>query len=213
MDRPADVQLAQLAMVRDQLERRGIRDRRVLDAMSRVPRERFVPTVAPVDAYGDRALPLACGQTISQPYIVALMTAALELTGSERVLEVGTGSGYQTAVLAELAAHVDSIENHAELSAAASALLAELGYQNVSCALGDGTRGLPNAAPFDRILVAAAARACPPALLEQLAEGGILIIPIGDPTGQALEQIRKQGGRFTRTALAECRFVPLVGAQ
>jgi protein-L-isoaspartate(D-aspartate) O-methyltransferase len=200
------------AMLR-QLVERGIKSTRVLAAMDRVPRERFVPDELERLAYADRAVPIGCSQTISQPYIVALMTEALQLTGVEHVLEIGTGSGYQTAILAELAASVVSIERHAELSARAEQALAESGYQNVTLKVDDGTRGWPERAPYDRILVAAAARAIPPALEEQLAEPGILVIPIGDSHGQLLQAFHKVGGSLRAEWLSGCRFVPLVGAQ
>ena len=170
-----------------QLAERSIRSTRVLAAMDRVPRERFVPEGVRHLAYADRALPIGCNQTISQPYIVALMTEALQLTGGEHVLEIGTGSGYQTAILAELAASVVSIERHEELSQRAGQVLAELGARNVQLIVGDGTLGWPGRAPYDRILVAAAANEIPPALEEQLAEGGILVIPLG---GYALADAR-----------------------
>jgi protein-L-isoaspartate(D-aspartate) O-methyltransferase len=208
-----ELELLRARMIRWQLARRGIHDRRVLEAMARVPRERFVAADEREDAYADRALPIDCGQTISQPYMVALMTQALELFGGEKVLEIGTGSGYQTAVLAELAAHVVSIERHAELSAQAAERLRELDYQNVTLVVGDGTLGWPPLAPFDRILVTAAARECPPALFEQVAEGGLLVIPLGDVEQQMLESIRKREGAAIRETLTACRFVPLVGAQ
>ncbi len=177
-----------------------------------MPRERFVPASERGEAYADRALPIDCSQTISQPYIVGLMTEALQLTGSESVLEVGTGSGYQTAVLAELADRVVSVERHAELSAQAGSVLAELGYANVQLIVGDGTLGWPTAAPYDRILVAAAAATVPTALFDQLREGGILVIPVGDAESQALVSIRKQQGQPQISRLTGCRFVPLVGA-
>ncbi len=192
---------------------RGIKSSRVLAAMNRVPRERFVPNELERLAYADRAVPIGCSQTISQPYIVALMTEALQLTGAEHVLEIGTGSGYQTAILAELAASVVSIERHAELSARAEKVLTGSGYQNVTLVVGDGTHGWPERAPYDRILVAAAARNIPPALEEQLAEQGILVIPIGDSHGQVLQAFHKVGGVLRPEWLSGCRFVPLVGAQ
>lgn len=211
MENSSAVELARARMLRNQLEKRGIHSHRVLDAMARVPREKFVATPLPSDAYADRALPICCGQTISQPYMVAIMTQALDLQGSETVLEVGTGSGYQTAVLAELAACVVSIERHADLSAQAGRVLAETGYRNVALHVGDGTLGWPAAAPYSRIIVTAAAAQCPPALLEQLSEGGILVMPVGDPFGQTLQRIRKENGRLQALDLAECRFVPLIG--
>jgi protein-L-isoaspartate(D-aspartate) O-methyltransferase len=203
---------ARQAMVTDQLQRRSIIQARVLEAMGRVPRERFVERGQEEQAYEDRALAIECDQTISQPYIVGLMTQALELDGDEKVLEIGTGSGYQTAILAELAARVISIERHAELSQRAGTLLAELGYQNVRLVVGDGSACWPDEAPYDRIIVTAAASQTPAVLFDQLREGGILVIPIGDRDSQTLQAIRKLGGQPRPTTLSGCRFVPLVGA-
>ena len=201
-------------MVVDQLQGRGIRSERVLAALGTVPRERFVPAASQHATYADRALSIACDQTISQPYIVALMTEALDLTGAEHVLEVGTGSGYQTAILAELARGVVTIERHADLSRAAGELLAELGYTNVRLVHGDGTLGWPDEAPYDRIIVTAGAATCPPALWEQLTEGGSLVIPIGSSSSQVLERLTKEAsGRRRVSHLSGCRFVPLVGTQ
>jgi protein-L-isoaspartate(D-aspartate) O-methyltransferase len=200
-------------MLRRQLRGRGIVDRRVLGAMEKVPRERFVSPEAVGEAYADRALSIGCGQTISQPFIVALMTQALELDGSETVLEIGTGSGYQTAVLAKMAAEVLSIERLAQLADGARATLHELDYRSVTIRVGDGTLGWPERAPFARIIATAMVAECPPALFEQLAEGGILVIPIGDRESQVLEAIRKVNGRPHSTALSGCRFVPLIGEQ
>jgi protein-L-isoaspartate(D-aspartate) O-methyltransferase len=208
-DNEAD--LARLRMVRDQLQRHGIRDRRVLDAMSRVPRERFVAVARPADAYTDRALAIDCEQTISQPLIVAMMSEALALAGIETVLEIGTGSGYQTAILAEMAARVISLEVHAELSTRAGRVLADLGYQNVTLLVRDGTLGWRDEAPYQGILVAAATATCPGALLNQLADGGRLVIPLGSPSGQILERIERHGDAYGRLELTKCRFVPLVG--
>ena len=200
-------------MLRKQLWDRGIRDRLVLGAMARVPRQRFVGPHLQDKAYSDQALGIGCGQTISQPYIVALMSQTLELQGGEKVLEVGTGSGYQTAILAELAAEVVSVERHAELSVAAAALLAELGYRNVTLKVGDGSLGWPDEAPYDRIIVTAAAARCPDSLFEQLQEGGILVIPVGRQDRQTLQAIRKVHGCRQWTSLSACRFVPLKGAE
>jgi protein-L-isoaspartate(D-aspartate) O-methyltransferase len=208
-----DLETAREHMLRRHLEGRGIRDRRVLAAMAKVPRERFVEAKFRDSAYDDQALGIACGQTISQPYIVALMTQALELTGSQRVLEVGTGSGYQAAILAELAREVLSIERHETLSQRAGKILAELGCGNVTLAVGDGTLGWPSAAPYDRIVVTAAAARVPPALLEQLGEGGILVIPLGSHEQQMLRVIRKVCGELVAVDLCACRFVPLVGEE
>ena len=197
-------------LMRLDLERRGIRDTRVLAAMERVPRERFVLPADRTMAYSDQALPIECGQTISQPYMVALMTEVLQLKGDEHVLEIGTGSGYQTALLAELAYDVVSIERWPELSARAAERLAELGYRNVELRVGDGSLGAPDRAPFDRILITAAAQACPPALWEQLREGGILVGPFGDREEQWLESHRKIGGKPVVGYHVPCRFVPFV---
>ena len=200
-------------MLLEQLYRRGITSQRVLDVMAKVPRERFLPAELESEAYADRALSIDCGQTISQPYIVGLMTQALELSGSESVLEIGTGSGYQTAILAELARSVVSMERHADLSAHAGTVLAELGYTNVTLVVGDGTLGWPQLAPYDRIIAAAAATDIPIALFEQLAEGGILVIPLGSSENQMLQAIRKLNDQPIASDLSGCRFVPFVGAQ
>jgi len=213
MDEPNSVDQARRRMLRDQLHQRGITSPHVLTAMAKVPRHRFAPGLSPEDAYADRAWPIECGQTISQPYIVGLMTQALRLSGVERVLEVGTGSGYQAAVLAELAAEVITIERHAELAARAGRILAQLGYANVRTMVGDGSLGAPEEAPFDRIVVTAAGREPPPALWEQLAEGGILVMPLGDTDSQVLQALHKEEGTARREVLSGCRFVPLVGAQ
>ncbi len=181
--------------------------------MRKVPRERFVPPSERDRAYADQALPVDCAQTISQPYIVALMTEALGLQGEERVLEVGTGTGYQTAVLAELAREVVTIERHAELSEKAVRVLDELGYGNIEARVGDGTLGCPDRAPFDGIIVTAAASHCPPALFEQVREGGVVVIPIGGRGVQMLEAICKVDAAPRSESLSGCRFVPLIGAQ
>jgi protein-L-isoaspartate(D-aspartate) O-methyltransferase len=200
-------------MLRRQLRGRGIVDLRVLEAMEKVPRERFVSPALINDAYADRALCIGCGQTISQPYIVALMTEALELEGSETVIEIGTGCGYQTAILAELTREVLSIERLEPLAEEARKTIAELGYRQVTIRTGDGTLGWPERAPFSRILVTAMAARCPPALFEQLAEDGILVIPLGGRESQNLLAIRKFEGRMLSTSLSGCRFVPLIGEQ
>ena len=204
---------AKLDMLRRQLRGRGIVDPRVLKAMGKVPREKFLPPELISEAYSDRALNIGLGQTISQPYIVSLMTEALELKGGETVLEIGTGCGYQTAVLAELVREVLSIERLAEFADQARITLDQLGYPNVTIRTGDGTLGWPERAPFSRIIVTAMAAECPPALFDQLAEGGILVIPLGGRDAQILEAIRKVDGRMQSTALSGCRFVPLIGAQ
>jgi protein-L-isoaspartate(D-aspartate) O-methyltransferase len=210
MESSNDTSIVRQKMIREQLRARGIHDHRVLEAMARVPRERFVEVIEPDDAYADRAWSIDCGQTISQPYIVALMTEALALSGHEHVLEVGTGSGYQTAILAELAATVVSLERHAPLSQQAARRLDEMGYQNAMLIVADGTQGWPAAAPYDRVIVTAATDHCPPALFEQLTEGGILVIPIGDFGEQVLERIEKVEGEARIVNLTGCRFVPLV---
>lgn len=203
-----DVQRTQ--MVSEQLLDRGISDSRVLAAMNRIPRERFVPEDDRFLAYADRALPIACGQTISQPYIVAAMSEALELRGDERVLEIGTGCGYQAAVLGELAQSVITIERHPALARQAAETLSNLGYANIRVIEGDGTKGCPEAAPFDRIIVTAGTAIVPPALWEQLAEGGLLVIPVGDFESQELQAIRKIAGKPEIRSFCPCRFVPLI---
>lgn len=200
-------------MVREQLAERGISDPRLLAAMRRVPRARFMSPEQQGEAYEDNAAPIACGQTISQPYIVGLMTQALSLTGTESVLEIGTGSGYQTAILAELAGHVVTVERHAELAATAARTLAELGYDNVEVVVGDGSLGWPDHAPYDRMMVTAASPECPPALIEQLTDGGILVIPLGDRGSQSVDRIELGDGKLHCTHLCPCRFVPLLGEQ
>ena len=200
-------------MVKAQLRARGIRDERVLAAMGRVPRELFVSADHWQEAYEDHPLPIGGGQTISQPYIVAFMLEALALDGSEIVLEIGTGSGYQTALLAELALQVYSVERIEALARAAEATVQELGYRNVRVAVGDGSLGLAEHAPFDAIVVSAAAPSTPQALLEQLREGGRMVIPVGPPDAQVLWLARKEDGDAVVTRLEGCRFVPLIGEQ
>jgi len=200
-------------MIVEQLERRGIRDARVLDAMRRVPREAFVAPADQLRAYADQALPIAAGQTISQPYMVATMTEALALAGSERVLEIGTGSGYQTAILAELARQVISIERHPVLAEQARERLAALGYRNVDVLVGDGSVGYAAGAAYDAILVAAGAPRVPDALKTQLADGGRLAIPIGPQGHQELTIVRRVGDGFLETRREGCVFVPLVGEE
>ncbi len=198
-------------MVEWQLRRRGIADERVLAAMERVPRELFVPSHLREEAYADAALPIGGGQTISQPYMVALICEQLALRGDERVLDVGTGSGYQAAVLAELAAEVHTIERIPELAEKARANFAAAGYEErVHLHVGDGTRGVPEHAPFAAIAVAAAALEAPPALYEQLDSRGRLVVPVGGPRGQWLEVVVRtpEGPAVVRTV--PCRFVPLV---
>jgi protein-L-isoaspartate(D-aspartate) O-methyltransferase len=198
-------------MIERQLRRRGIEDAAVLAAMAAVPRHEFVPEELRSQAYEDLPLPIGGGQTISQPYIVAAMTAALHLQPNDRVLEIGTGCGYQAAVLARLVKEVFTIERRPELASAASGKLAQLGYTNAHVHCGDGTLGLPEFAPFDAILVAAAAPAVPKPLLAQLAEGGRIILPVGNAERQELQLIEKHGDAFPAKMLEGCRFVPLVG--
>jgi len=195
----------------------GVRDPRVLAAFARVPRSFFVPEEAQDDAEADRPLDIGCGQTISQPYVVAAMIEALELTGRERVLEVGTGSGYATAILAEMlpvSAPVRTVEIIPDLAERARRVLLELGYQNVQVRVGDGALGWPEAAPFDAILVSAAPREVPPALLDQLAPGGRLVVPVGpSPEQQELQLWRRvPSGTLEKRGLMQVRFVPLTGA-
>ncbi len=198
-------------MVEDQLARRGITDERVLGAMRRVPRHRFVEEALRDRAYGDHPLPIGESQTISQPYIVAAMTQLLRLEGTEKVLEIGTGSGYQTAVLAELARRVCSIERLPALATRARRTLEALGYTNAIVKTADGTYGWSDEAPFERILVAAAAPAVPGPLFQQLVEGGRMVVPIGDQQSQVLHLVEKVDGRMQVGTDCGCVFVKLVG--
>lgn len=198
-------------MVAEQITARGVRDPRVLDALVRVPRELFVPDDTRAGAFEDHPIPIGFGQTISQPYIVAYMTEALQVEPSHRVLEIGTGCGYQTAVLAELADEVYSIELVPALAGRATRTLDGLGYTNVHLRVGDGHAGWPGHAPFDRILAAAAPPDIPPALLDQLAEGGILVIPVG-VDAQELRVLRKHEGRLELLSTLPVRFVPMLHA-
>jgi len=201
---------ARQLMVDTQLRARGIQDERVLEAMARVPRHEFISRANQDEAYEDRPLPIGEGQTISQPYIVAITLEALQLGPSDRVLEVGTGSGYQAALLATLTDHVYSIERHASLARQAEETLRRLGFDNVTVLTGDGSAGLVHEAPFDAIAVAAAALLIPPPLFEQLREGGRMVIPVGPPSCQELQLIRKHDGHRVAAVLEGCRFVPLV---
>src|SRR5689334_4394926 len=198
-------------MVDEQLARRGVTDVRVLEAMRRIPRHRFVEEGLAHGAYEDHPLPIGEGQTISQPYIVSLMTSLLELSGQEKVLEVGTGSGYQTAVLAELARRVCSIERLPRLAERARATLEALGYDNVWVRVGNGTLGWPDQAPFDRIIVTAGGPAVPPPLVQQLAEGGRMVLPVGSADNQVLTIVENVGGEIRTSHQGECKFVKLVG--
>lgn len=208
----AQFEAARAAMIETQIERRGVRDARVLGAMRAVPRHAFVPADFRAQAYEDAPLPIGAGQTISQPYMVAAMTAALQVAQNERVLEVGAGCGYQAAVLSKLGREVVTLEYRAELAAETARRLAEMRYDNIHVHCGDGTLGLPEMAPFDAILVAAGAPAAPPPLLAQLAEGGRMVIPVGTLENQELQLIERRRGMFQTTTLENCRFVPLIGA-
>jgi protein-L-isoaspartate(D-aspartate) O-methyltransferase len=197
-------------MVRVQLAERGIRDLRVLNAMRKVPRHEFIPETFRLDAYGDHPLPIGEGQTISQPYIVAAMLEHLAFQASDRVLEIGTGSGYVTALLSLLCAEVYSVERHAQLAVVAESTLHRLEYRNLKIRIGDGSRGWPEYAPFDAILVSAATSEMPPALFAQLREGGRMMVPIGPSSSQELQLIGKIDGQPEVKILEGCRFVPLV---
>lgn len=213
LDTNAELTRLREHMVSNQLEQRGIHDSRVLEAMRTVPRHRFVPLSCRDRAYDDRPLGIGRGQTISQPYMVALMTALLELSEGGHVLEIGTGSGYQTAVLAEIAERVDTVERVPELAAGAQALLEELGYENAHVHTGDGTVGYPEEAPYDGIIVTAAAPRVPPALKTQLRDGGRLVCPAGDRSTQRLVTLVRSGSDFAEQRGTGCVFVPLIGEE
>lgn len=200
-------------MVDAQLRARGIRDPRVLDAMLRVPRQEFVDAPYRSEAYDDHPLPIGEEQTISQPFIIAISLQALELDGTESVLEIGTGSGYQTALLSLLAREVYSVERHPTLAENAAITLTRLGLGNVTIEVGDGSRGWPEHAPYGAILVAAAAPKLPESLVQQLAEGGRMVIPVGPPHSQVLQRVRKNQGKALIEPMEGCRFVPLIGAE
>ena len=200
-------------MVETQIRSRGLRDDRVLEAMAAIPRDRFVPPHLADRAYEDRALPVACEQTISQPFIVAFMTEHVTLAPRHRVLEIGTGTGYQTAVAASLCRHVHTIERFDELQRAARARLDDLGLDNISYHVGDGSTGLPDEAPFDAILVTAAAPKVPTALVNQLVDGGRLVAPVGGAYEQTIVRVVRTGLTHTEAPLLACRFVKLVGEQ
>ena len=207
----ADLDARREQMVETQLRQRGIRDERALAAMARVPRHEFVAERYQAHAYDDNPLPIGEGQTISQPYIVGLMLELLAVRPEHTVLEIGTGSGYQTALLAELARHVYTIERQPVLAITAQETLQRLGYTNITLEIGDGSAGLPARAPYDRIIVAAAAPILPNSLVDQLKEGGRLVIPVGTPDSQQLQLVEKIQGTPVISELIGCRFVPLIG--
>jgi len=207
-------QAQRLAMVEDQLRSRGIHDQRVLDAMSKVPRHLFVSPDRWPDAYSDHPVPIGEHQTTSQPYIIAAMLQSAAIASGDRVLEIGAGSGYQTALLAELSKAVFAVERHAPLVESARRVLENLGYTNATVITADGSLGLPQYAPYDAIVVAAAAPRVPPSLVEQLALGGRLVVPVGDSQTQVLHLARKHlDGSVTLNLMEGCRFVPLIGQQ
>lgn len=208
-----DFQLMRKAMVNEQLIPRGIHDKRVLDAFLKVPRHEFVPADFRLSSYSDYPLPIGEDQTISQPYMVALMTESLKLKGGERVLEVGTGSGYQAAVLAELAGEVYSIERFAALADRAKKVIDELGYKNIKIKVGDGTVGWEENAPYDGIIVTAGAPVIPKSLVRQLKDGARLIIPVGTGFGQILTLVEKTGVSLRTSEICGCMFVPLIGKE
>ena len=198
-------------MVERQLKARGLTDKRLLAAFRKVPRHAFVPSELQRDAYADHPLPIGSGQTISQPYIIALMVSRLRLQGHERVLEIGSGSGYQTAILAELALDVYSVERLPELLSGVKARLDALGYLNVHLATANGSMGWPEHAPYDAILVSAAAPEVPRPLVEQLNDPGRMVVPVGPATGQMLTEVEKRQGNVRQAGIAGCVFVPLLG--
>lgn len=206
-----DFSVARRKMVREQLVERGIQDRRILELMGSLPRHEFVETGMQSQAYEDRPISIGFGQTISQPYIVGLMTEQLGLTGTEKVLEIGTGSGYQTALLSQLAKHIYSIERISSLSNRSRRLFYRNGYLNVTLRIGDGSVGWPEEAPFDIILAAAGAPEVPRPYIEQLKEGGRLIMPRGSEMEQVLVLVTRQGNRLQERVLGDCRFVKLYG--
>jgi len=200
-------------MIDEQIRRRGPCDPRVIEAMMSVPRERFVPANVKDAAYQDRALPIGHGQTISQPFIVAYMTDKLSVTHDDRVLEIGTGTGYQTAILATLAKHVFTVERIAALHERAATNLTKLNLANITMSVGDGTLGLAEYAPYDRILTTAAAPSVPGPLADQLVDGGVLVIPVGGPAEQTIVRVIRKGRRTVETPMLACRFVKLIGRE
>ena len=210
---PESYGFARKRMVDEQIRARGITDPRVIEVMEQVPRERFMPASQVHEAFSDRALPIDCGQTISQPFMVASMTEHLDVHSQHCVLEIGTGSGYQTAILARLAAHVYTIERLAPLQEEAHRLLDSLGITNVSYLVGDGSLGWPEFAPFDRIIVTAGAPETPRALVDQLVDGGRLVIPLGGRSEQTLTVVDRREGKTIEMPRYACRFVQLIGRQ
>lgn len=210
-ERQQDYHIARKRMVEEQLRRGGIRDERVLGAMAKVPRHLFVDEALWSQAYGDYPLNIGENQTISQPLMVGLMTEVLGLQGREKVLEIGTGCGYQTAILCELAGETHSIERIARLSHRARRILYSLGYLRFQLRIGDGSKGWPEEAPFDAIIVTAAGPSVPPVLLSQLADGGRMVIPVGTEENQTLKLYRRVAGKVTEQVLGGCRFVRLIG--
>lgn len=208
-----DYRVARKKMVEEQLIAGGVRDPRVLKVMGRIPRHRFVEKGLEDQAYLDRPITIGSGQTISQPLIVGVMTEALELKGSEKVLEIGTGSGYQTVILAELSEKVYTIERLTPLSLKARKILYRLGYNNVEFKIGDGTLGWPEEAPFDAVIVTAAGPEIPSTLKSQLTDGGRLVIPVGSPESQKLYLLKREGRQWSTMVLSECRFVKLIGKE
>jgi len=206
-----DYEVLRKRMVEEQLIPRGIKNQKVLDAFYKVQRHKFVPEELRNTAYADFPVPIGEGQTISQPYIVALMTECLGLTGQEKVLEIGTGSGYQAAILAELSKEVYSIERFEKLAQRAEGTLTESGYTNIKLEVGDGTLGWKEAAPFDRIIITAASPRIPLPLAEQLKENGKLILPLGESLSQVLTVVEKKNGKLESIQVCGCVFVPLVG--
>ena len=206
-----DYAVARRRMVQEQIAARGIRDQRLLKVMQEVPRHLFVDEALQSQAYNDHPLSIGEGQTISQPYMVALMTDALGLTGREKVLEIGTGSGYQTAILARLCDWVYSVERLMDLSRRAQRVLEKIGVFNVNLVVGDGSKGWPAEAPYDAIIVTAGGPSLPRPLLEQLAEGGRLVVPVGGRSLQTLYRVTRRGDKFVEEDLGGCRFVDLVG--
>jgi protein-L-isoaspartate(D-aspartate) O-methyltransferase len=201
-------------MVEEQIKKRGISDERILEAMRQIPRHKFVPEADLERAYDDRPHPIGCNQTISQPYIVALMTSSLDLNEDHSVLEIGTGSGYQAAILAYIADQVYTVERHQQLADQAKEVLYELGYENVMIRVGDGTKGWPEKQPFDRIIVTAGGPDVPDSLVDQLRDsGGKMVIPVGERRSQRLTRLTKQGGDVKREELGSCVFVQLVGEE